>query len=528
MENIAMGLKKLLKLPIGIQDFEQLRLNNYLYVDKTKDIYNLVTQGYAYFLSRPRRFGKSLLCSTFKALFQGKNNLFKDTWIASSDWVWDSYPIINLDFSKLVYNAPAGLEVALQKSLVETAKQFDIELAINLPGEMLANLVDKLYANGQKVVILIDEYDRPLINNLQDLKQVDAYRKLLKQFYSPIKELGYKLQFLFITGVSQFTQVSIFSDLNHLKNLSSSWQAATICGYIEPEIKTYFSQYLDIACHKYNCSKEQLLAQVKYWYNGYVFTDPAVSPMRVYNPFSVINFLDELRFDNFWFKSGTPTFIIDYFKDREFVIADFENVLATDNQLSALLPEKLNITTLLYQTGYLTIKSYDQDSRLFTLGFPNAEVSESCSDQLFELVTNKTAGPLFGFAKNLRLAFLEHKLDLLLPTLKKICAYLPYTIHPNNERGYQLVFYLIMQFIGLDIIVEDPTALGRIDAVIKINNRVYLIELKIRGCATQALEQISERCYDEKYRAEGLIVTHIGIVFDASPNVRTVTEIAIK
>jgi hypothetical protein len=525
---IKMIANKLLKLPIGVQDFEQLRSNNYLYVDKTQAIYGLVTQGYAYFLSRPRRFGKSLLCSTFKALFQGKKHLFQDTWIANSNWSWEKYPIINLDFSKFVYNSSAGLEFALQKNLLAVAQDLDIKIAVNLPGEMLANLVDQLYANGQKVVILIDEYDRPLINHLQDLDQVDAYRKLLKQFYSPIKELGHKLQFLFITGVSQFTQVSIFSDLNHLKNLSNSWQAATICGYVESELSTYFLEYLNIASKKYGCNNDQLLAQIKYWYNGYVFTDPAMSPMRIYNPFSVINFLDELRFDNFWFKSGTPTFIIDYFKDRDFEITDFESVLATDNQLSALLPEKLNITTLLYQTGYLTIKSYDQDSRLFTLGFPNAEVSESCADQLFELVTKKTAGPLFGFAKSLRKAFLEHKLGLLLPTFKKICAYLPYTIHPNNERGYQMIFYLIMQFIGLDVIVEDPTALGRIDAVIKINQRVYLIDLKIRGYASQALEQIVERCYDEKYRAQGLVVTHIGIVFDSSPNVRTVTDIAIK
>ncbi len=374
--------EKLLKLPIGIQDFEKLRTEKYIYVDKTKDIYDLATKGEVYFLSRPRRFGKSVLCSTLKALFSAKKELFDGTWIATSDWQWKKHPVIYLSFLRIKHATPEALTQNLIERLLEIAKEYNHTLAIKTPGAMLDDLIVKLEASESSVVMIVDEYDKPLIDNLMDMNQVNGMRTVLKEFYSSIKDLGNKMRFLFITGVSQFSMVSIFSDLNHLQKLSFHKDAATICGYTQAELEKNFTPYIEQGMQQLELTRDELLAQVKHWYNGYLFANPALAPERVYNPFSVINFFSALDFQNFWFATGTPTFVINYFKHQRFTPENFQAVSATESELSSMVPEQLNPTTMLYQTGYLTIKQ--RQGQRYMLGFPNQELASGSADSLLQ------------------------------------------------------------------------------------------------------------------------------------------------
>ncbi len=521
--------KKLQKLPIGIQTFEKLRTKNYLYVDKTKDIYELATTGEAYFLSRPRRFGKSLLCSTLEALFDNKKKCFEGTWIASSDWEWKQYPIISLSFARIKHATPKDLIENIKKQLNTIAKKYNLELEQATPGGMLDSLIILLaekYGDGS-VVMIVDEYDKPLINNLKDPKEVDAYRKVLKEFYSSLKDLDNEMHFLFITGVSKFSMVSIFSDLNHLEPLSLSPNVATICGYTQTELEDNFEEHLAKAEQKFGYTRKQLLAEIKQWYNGYCFTQPADAPERVYNPFSILNFFKTLQFRNYWFTSGTPSFALEYFKNHDFSVADFEQVGSSDIDLEALDPKSLDLTTVLYQTGYLTIQSWDQNNDNLVLGFPNREVARSCAEGLMKFVTGKNSSYVRKFAIELGALFTQDTVtaENLMGALIKLCAQIPSPISPERERGYQFLFWLALELTGINVFVEDPTAKGRIDITIIVGNKAYVIELKIRDSATAALQQIEKTTYAEKYTTQGKQVVKIGILFNI--DAKTVTEISL-
>ena len=523
--------KKLQKLPIGIQSFEKLRKKNYLYVDKTKDIYELATTGEAYFLSRPRRFGKSLLCSTLEALFNNKKECFGGTWIATSDWEWKQYPIISLSFARIKHATPKALTENIKTQLDTIAKKYKLKLKQATPGKMLDDLIvllaEKFGENS--VVMLVDEYDKPLINNLNDPKEVDAYRKVLKEFYSSLKDLDNEMQFLFITGVSKFSMVSIFSDLNHLESLSLSPNVATICGYTQTELEHNFTDYLIKAEQKFGYSREHLLSEIKRWYNGYCFTQPEDAPERVYNPFSILNFFKTLQFRNYWFTTGTPSFALEYFKNHDFEITDFEQVNSFDTDLEALDPKSLDLTTVLYQTGYLTIKSWEEniDNANIMLGFPNQEVARSCAEGLMKFITGKSSSYVRKFAIELGKLFTNDNVttETLMAALIKLCTQIPSPVAPELERGYQFLFWLALELTGINVFVEDPTAEGRIDITIIVGNKAYVIELKIRDSATEALAQIDNKHYAEKYLAQGKNVIKIGILFNI--DAKTVTEISL-
>jgi hypothetical protein len=353
-------------------------------------------------------------------------------------------------------------------------------------------------------------------------------REVLKEFYEPVKDCGELMRFFFITGVSQFSKVSIFSALNHLNTLSDSPRAATICGYTQNELERDFASHIRAAQESLGYDHQQMLTELKYWYNGYSFIVPNTKFERVYNPFSIINFFDTFLFKNYWFASGTPSFVIDYFRQNTFVAGDFEQVRATEGQLNAIVPESLDLTTVLYQTGYLTIKEYVD--KQYVLGFPNQELAESCSMALAQFIAPQASNHFFDFAQQLTKLFTKNTLTeaSLLAIMKKICAEIPSSIGPTNERGFQFMFWLVLKMSGLNIEVERPTAVGRLDAVFLVGNRAYIFELKIRGTAKKAIEQIEERRYDEAYRNRGLAITKIGMVFDAQDEVRTITELKIE
>ncbi len=517
--------KRLPDLPIGIQTFEDLRINNFMYIDKTKDLYEIARTKTPCFLSRPRRFGKSILCTTFKALFEGKKHLFDGTWIATSDWQWQTHPVIHIDFNKIAYESPQNLKQQIQIQIFLIAKSYNIALDQNqAPGTLLQLLVEALNLPGKpQPVVLIDEYDKPMINNLAQPAVFEEYRNVLYNCYTPLKSLDHALRFLFITGVSQFSKVSIFSALNHLKNLSSSPKAATICGYTQAELEHNFAAHIAKAMNKFGYTHDEMLAEIQHWYNGYCFIDPREKKERVYNPFSVINFFDELSFKNYWFESGTPTFALNFFKQHEFSVADFECVQASESALGAIVPEKLSLTTVLYQAGYLTIKSYDAELSEYELGFPNYEVSKSCIDGLLTFVFDIKTNPLQRFGLELRNLFTKGTVttEALTTVLTNICSQTSHQLSPEKERGYQTIFWIIMQMSGLDATIEDPTALGRIDITIKTTAQVYVLEIKIRGKADKAIQQIIDNRYAEKYSAQGLAVTSIGVAIDAKKRALT-------
>jgi hypothetical protein len=510
--------KRLQDLPVGIQIFETLRAGNYLYVDKTQDVYELARPASpAYFLSRPRRFGKSMLCSTFDALFQAKKELFKDTWIANSDWQWKKYPVIYLSMDAINHKIPQLFETKLQEALSTIAQRYSVSIALDTPGAMLQALIIQLEKIHGKVVMIVDEYDKPLINNLNNSILLNEFRNIMKEFYGCVKGNGSKLRFLFITGVSKFSMVSIFSEMNHLEPLSLSPNVATACGYTQAELEHNFADHLAETAKILQCTKPQLLAEIKDWYNGYCFSTPALAPDTVYNPFSVVNFLKSKQFLNYWFESGTPSFAIEYFKNHQFSMADFEQAQSSSLSLSTIDPDDLDLRTVLYQTGYLTIKGIDQDTRDFILGFPNREVRHSCLEKLLTFVTGKRSEYMRKFAVELSKLFINNQVTTatLTTALAKICAQIPSTVAPKLERGYQFMFWIILELMDLEVFVEDPTAKGRIDVTIIINNRAYVIELKIRGTIDDALEQIENTRYAEKYLTQGKEVVKIGIVFDA-------------
>ena len=518
--------EKLLKLPIGIQDFESLRVEKYIYVDKTKDIYDLAMKGKVYFLSRPRRFGKSMLCSTFKALFDNKKELFDGTWIATSDWQWKKYPIIYLSMDAIGHQTPDMFREKLQNALKVIAATYDVAIKIDTPGEMLKELVQALEKAHGKVVMLVDEYDKPLVSNLDDTVVVSEFRAVMKELYGGLKDLGSKMRFLFITGVSQFSMVSIFSDLNHLQKLSFHPATATICGYTQAELENSFAPYIEMAIQELGLTRDELLVQIKYWYNGYLFANPALAPNRVYNPFSVANFFSSFDFQNYWFATGTPTFVINYFKNKKFTPENFQDVEATESDLSTMTPEKLNPTTLLYQTGYLTIKQ--RQGQQYILGFPNQELASGSADSLLKFSLDKMQSPLPRLGDQLGELFrsgVDFTQEKLLRILKNICVCIPYPVAPDDEKDYQMLLFITLQFAGIESRVEVQTTEGRIDVLIFYENRVYVAELKIKGSAAGAQQQIEDKNYDALYHLEGKEVTRIAIVFDTEKH--TVKECSI-
>ncbi len=431
--------KRLQDLPIGIQTFEKLREQNYVYVDKTKDVYELARLTIPYFLSRPRRFGKSLLCSTFKALFEGKKHLFEGTWIASSDWQWQAHPVIHLDLSKISYESPEEFKKLLGEQLANIAISNGLALAIEQPGNMLSHLIKKLAAKGPLPVCLIDEYDYPIITHLDENTQLEAYREVMQNFYKPLKPCEEHLRFLFITGVSQFAKMSIFSALNHLRILSSLASAATICGYTQAELEHSFGPWITRAAKHNHIKQADLLAKIKQWYNGYSFADPQKAPHRVYNPFSIVNFFgdENAEFKDYWFASVTPTFVLQYFKHHKFEVADFEQVEATFSDLNSLKPEDIKIPTLLYQAGYMTIQSYDANAHVCTLQFPNYEIAMACAQQLITYATKEDSTELSKLAIKLRDLFVNNTISdkTLAIVLKDICAHIPSAVAPQQEKA---------------------------------------------------------------------------------------------
>lgn len=508
------------KLPIGIQTFEKIRQKNYLYIDKTEYVYKLL-DGEFYFLSRPRRFGKSVFLSTLEALFLGKKELFEGLYIAQTDYDWPVYPVIRIDFSSVSLDTEELFKTSLKEILFGIAHQYNLELTsiTGTPQSYLRELVIKLSEKG-KVVILIDEYDQPFTQYIQDPEKSNAFQIILHRFFMMIKSLGEYLCFVFITGVSKFSKTSIFSAMNNLEDISMSSEYAAICGYTEQELIANFAEYIEQAAKSWNLSFLEATQEIRSWYNGYAFTREKV---KVYNPTSCLLCLKQKILKNYWFETGTPKFLFELIKEKDLPIQDFDKgSYAIQASFSPCDIDSVEIDQLLYQTGYLTIKEYDPKTGIYLLAYPNREVQESVTNSLALAFIQVTQNKLTTYTLNLQKALEKKSINDFLETMKAIFANIPYGIQECSEKYYQSTFYLICKLLGMQIEAEVMTNRGRIDAVIQTKTDCYIFEFKLRRSrqgtaeefAQQALQQIYETEYYQKYTHSPKIVHLIGAAFD--------------
>ena len=510
------------KLPIGIQTFSEVIENGYVYIDKTKYIYELIKGKYIFF-SRPRRFGKSLLCSTLKELFSGNRDLFNGLWIdKNTDYSWPVHPVIYLDLSMTRSSTVEALENSLISNLSVIAKFYKLdEINKTTPGEVLQEMVILLQEKfGQKVVIIIDEYDSPIINHIEDLQKAKKLQEALKEFYTYIKGLDQYLYFVFITGITRFSKTSIFSGMNQLKNISMDSKFAHLVGYTKEEIIFYFQEHLQkIVEDKKVFSKmgiEGVKNMLHIWYNGYCFCselqeEDGKELARLYAPFSILNFLDNAAFRNYWFESGTPTFLMKVLKQKKYPIELFDNLKADMNELMTFDIENIPLSTLLFQAGYATIKDYDSLYQHYSLEMPNYEVKDSLLKCVLTVMTEHSSSTINTELIDLRIALEAGDLDAFIYKIKKFYSTIPYTIAIDNEKYYQTIFFLLLQLVNLRPDVERATNVGRIDLLVQTNKVLYIFEFKLNGSAKKALQQILDKKYYEAYQAKNKNVNNTQI-----------------
>lgn len=512
------------QLPTYTSTFRDIIEGEYLYVDKTEYIYQIAANAKgAYFLSRPRRFGKSTLISTLEELFRGNRTLFKGLWIDSSDYQWESYPVIRLDFSQLRAKTAEELKQSIKRYIKRIAQEFNIDLPDGPYHAQFDDLIYELSSRGEKqVVILIDEYDKPLIDNLDELNKLDnlkeaiEIRDTLKGFYAVIKAMDRYIRLAFITGISKFSKVGVFSDLNNLTDLTFNPVFATALGLTETELRQDLAEYISDFARRENITEDALLAQIQHWYDGFRFAPEAEN---VYNPFSTLLLFYHQRFSNYWFESGTPTFLIHLLQQRNYDVEQLNTLELNEMAFSTYEIERLAILPLLYQTGYLTIKEYDPKTQSYKLDYPNYEVENAFLVYLLDAFTNTEQGLSWSHLGRLIATLNENNLDDFFKILRVLFANIDYDLQLNHEKYYQTIFYLIFSLIGLRIDAEVKTNDGRIDAVAELADHIYIFEFKLDRSADDAIAQIQEHQYYEKYRLRGKPITCVGANFNTQTRI---------
>ncbi len=506
-------------LSLGLQHFKDIIENNKIYVDKTHIILELLNKGKSfYFLSRPRRFGKSLLITTLYEIFKGNKELFKECFIYDKR-KFEEYPVILIDFNK-VHIKDYGLEKALCNYLNDLYKNYDLPINSEKSSTKFDILIRLLKEKYKKdVVVLIDEYDKPIVNSLENLEEAKLNRDILKPFYSNLKAYSEHIKFCLITGVTKFSKVSIFSDLNHLRDITLSEKYSTICGYTKEEIVNNYDDWLELFAQKEKITKDELLEEIKRWYNGYSWD----LNNYVYNPFSLLNALQESKFNNYWFETGTPTFLLDLIKTelkQEVSLFDFQTLdnLSTNRDLLGKFDiENLGLIDVLFQTGYLTLKSYDKKFNEYILGFPNYEVKSAFTKNLLQYLTKTQAGITSYLLKNIVISLENKNIKLFIQSLKSLFASISHNMFlEKEERYYQTIIYTALQIVGINIDCEVETNIGRIDSVIKTDDFIYIIEFKANTTERKAIKQIIEKKYYEKYLSQNKKIILMGIYFDKS------------
>lgn len=503
--------------PIGIQTFERIRKEDKLYIDKTEYIYRMAhTSGTYFFLGRPRRFGKSLLVTTMQSYFEGKKEFFKGLAIEKLEKEWTEYPVLHFDMSGGKHMDKEQLEEYLDYRLQEEEKKWGVTKPVKGANNRLIDLINTAYEkSGKQVVVLIDEYDAPMLDVVHEKEQLDMLRNMMRNFYSPLKYSEAKLRFVFLTGITKFSQVSIFSELNNIINISMSDEYAGICGITKEELLTQMSEDIDELAKSQELTREETIAELKENYDGYHFS--AKSP-DVYNPFSLLNCFSTREFGAYWFSSGTPTYLIKMMRKFKVMPTNISKMYAKSSAFDAPTENMTAITPLLYQSGYLTIKGYDKFSKLYTLDLPNKEIKVG----LFEsLLPNYLEGM---FAQNgdvaiaqMSVLIRQDNMDGALQLLQTFLGTVPYCNVTNYEGHYQQMLYIIFSLLtGYVVDVEVHTPKGRLDIVMLTHTRLYIIELKLNKNAQAALQQINLKNYAQRFALCGKPVSKVGINFDST------------
>ena len=498
------------KLPIGEQFFDRLRENNFLYVDKTEQIYKLMQVGALVFLSRPRRFGKSLLTTTLKAIVQGKRELFQGLWIEDK-LDWQPTPVILINFNDVSYRTQPLVQ-GLMDYLDELAHELGVTLDPGDPKKKFRELIARLAPQG-KITLLIDEYDKPITDLLENAEKVQENVDTLKDFYSVLKSSEAKhLQFTFVTGVSKYGKLSIFSDLNNLIDITVDARFATLLGYTQQELEHYFADYLDRLVQTFQISRHELLQQIAFWYDGYSWD----GVNRVYVPFSTMLFLEMQTFENHWFATGTPTFLIKLLRQMQVPAYALESITADTKLLNSADVNQISVVSLLFQTGYLTIKQVQRtlQGQFYELGYPNYEVAHAFRQHLLVdyLETNPDQVSAFLLTQ-LQQALQTTNIDAFIATLQAVFADIPSQLFLPQEAYYHSVVYLVLRLLGFSIQAERMTNVGRIDAVLELADKVYILEFKMTT-GQIALDQIRTKKYAQPFLGRDKTVILLGIAFD--------------
>jgi hypothetical protein len=506
-------------LPIGIQTFRDIIQGGFLYVDKTRWLYEVIRYPKGvYFLSRPRRFGKSLLLSTLEEIFLGNKELFKGLWLYDSSYAWTTHPIIRVDFGQHRVADADTLTSIISQTIQDIAHPSGVQIREGALTQQFSDLIIGMAGQGQ-VVILIDEYDKPILDNLENLEEAKRIRDVLKGFYTVIKSLDAHLRFVLLTGVSKFSQVGVFSGLNNLLDITMHPRHSALLGFTEDELQQNFGEYIAVFAGETGQTETELLRQIQAWYNGFCFSEDC---LPVYNPFSLLQLVEQRKFRNYWFESGTPTFLVRLLQERHYDVSLLDRLEVTELAFSTYELESLDIIPLLFQSGYLTIKGYNSVRRLYRLGYPNLEVEQAFSQVLLGAFSAVDAALTGSYLWRLIDALDERDMEGFFELLSAFFAGIDYRLLIQQERYYQSItsaslstcFYLIFKLMGLHIQAEVRTSRGRIDAVIERKTRVYIFEFKLGDSAEAALAQIRERGYADPYRQSGKQIILVGVKFD--------------
>ena len=500
--------------PIGIQTFSEIQEGNYLYIDKTEYVYRMTHSSSKYmFLSRPRRFGKSLLTSTLHSYFSGRKELFHGLAIEKLEKEWVEYPVLHFDLSMAKHVDKEGLESLLDFMLAEHERMFSIDTVSENANLRLTNLIKRIYEQtGKKVAVLIDEYDAPLLDVVHEHENLGILLNIMRNFYSPLKACDPYLRYVFLTGITKFSQLSIFSELNNIKNISMDEPYAAICGITEDEMLIQMREDIDNLAIKMEISSEEVVQKLKENYDGYHFTYPSPD---IYNPFSLLNAFADGKFNSYWFGSGTPTYLIKMLTKFNVEPSEIGNNHAEVSAFDAPTETMTDIIPLLYQSGYITIKDYDKTLDLYTLDIPNKEVRlglmKSLLPNYVASKTRETTTMVAYLSRDIR----NGDMDAALRRLQTFLSTIPYCDNTRYEGHYQQMFYIIFSLLGNYVDVEVRTPRGRVDMVLRTKTTLYVMELKLDKNADEAMEQIDLKNYPERFALCGLPIVKVAVNFDS-------------
>ena len=500
--------------PIGIQTFSKLREGNYVYVDKTELVYRMTHGASGYiFLSRPRRFGKSLLTSTLHSYFEGREDLFEGLAIECLEKEWTCYPVLHFDMSTAKHMDQERLLSELERKLSGYEEIYGRDESAVYTNQRLESLIKRAYAQtGQKVVVLIDEYDAPLLDVVHEERDLPVLRDVMRNFYSPLKACDPYLRFVFITGITKFSQLSIFSELNNIENISMDEAYASLCGISEEELRGQMGADIDLLAGKLGISGEEAFLRLKDNYDGYHFTYPSPD---IYNPFSLLTAMSKGKIGSYWFGSGTPTYLIKMLNKFGVEPSEIGPLAAKSSAFDAPTETMTTIIPLLYQSGYITIKGYDEELDLYTLDIPNKEVRLGLMESLLpDYVASKTSEATTMVAylsRDIR----NGDMDAALLRLQTFLSTIPQCDNTKYEGHYQQIFYIIFSLLDYYVDVEVRTPRGRVDMVLRTQTTLYILELKLDKSATIGMEQINLKNYPERFALCGLPVVKVAVNLDS-------------